>query len=397
MTGSEKCVVWLSGQSWDRYAGTHRNMATAMSQYARILWVDPPVSPATSAVHRHGARRSIRPVLDQVTDRIARLTPVAVPGLSRPGVRTTTPILVRTQVRWALRRLESEPAAVIMAYLGGLLGGWGDSVVNVMYGTDDYVAGAELMKMPARYLRAQERRALASADVVAAVTPELAKRWTGLGPRPLVIPNGCWPAMGDETTPEADPSITAGLPRPIVGLTGQLSDRIDIDVLYAISDAGYSLLMVGPLDPRWEPARMRDLKRRPTVRYVGPVPSDVLRSYLAGVDVGITPYRDTPFNRASFPLKNLDYLSAGVPAITADLPAARWLRESLLSDVPGEIADRVLVLARSRTDYVTAIRAMTEDAEIPFHHCIAFAEHHSWPRRAQELAAGIGLLPTPHS
>jgi teichuronic acid biosynthesis glycosyltransferase TuaH len=382
-------VIWISGQSWDRYAGTHRNMAAAMAKYARILWVDPPVSPATTANHRHGAVRTIRPVLARATERITRLTPVALPGLSRAGVRVTTPVFVRAQVKWAARRLNLRPSAVIMAYLGDLLGGWGEGAINVLYGTDDYVAGAGLMGLPVHHLRKRERRALTRADIVVAVTPQLAERWTGFGARPVVIPNGCWPAGGASESREQ----VGGLSRPVVGLVGQLSERIDFDVLEAIVDAGFSLLVVGPRDPRWEPERFSQLIGRPSVRYVGAVPTAEVPGYLAAVDVGITPYRDTAFNRASFPLKTLDYLGAGVPAVSADLPAARWLRADLVTDVSEDVADQILVLANSGQDYVTAIREMATRGHGVAQRCITFAERHSWASRAEHLAAEIGLLP----
>jgi teichuronic acid biosynthesis glycosyltransferase TuaH len=384
-------LIWISGQSWDRYAGTHKNMATAMAEYARILWVDPPVSPATASRHRHGAARTVRPVLAEVADQITRLTPVGLPGLTRPGIRATTPVLVRAQVRWAVRRLRLRPAAVVMAYLGDLLGGWGPGVTNVMYGTDDYVAGARLMGLSTGHLRKRELRALAQADIVAAVTPQLAARWAELGARPVVIPNGCWPREdGSPLTPgkEADQA------RPVVGLIGQLSERIDIDVLEAIADAGCSLLLVGPLDPRWEPERFSRLITRSSVRYVGPVPSSDVPSYLASVDVGITPYRDTPFNRASFPLKNLDYLSAGVPAVTAALPAAEWLHADLEDAVPDGTADRILVLADDSQEYVAAVQKLGSRDPETARRCVAFAERHSWARRARQLATELGLLPS---
>jgi teichuronic acid biosynthesis glycosyltransferase TuaH len=384
---ADQHVIWISGEPWERYAGTHRNMATAMSAYARILWVDPPVSPATPSEYRHGAARAVRPALAGVGDRITRLTPVCLPGLSRPGVRATTPVLVRAQVRWAIRRLGLRPSAVVMAYFGDLLGGWGLGVTNVMYGTDDYVAGAELMGLPTSHLRRRERRALAKADIITAVTPELAQRWSGFGARPVVIPNGCWPA-GDA----GQPGKTFDLPRPVAGLVGQLSDRVDFDVLDAIADAGFSLLLAGPRDPRWEPERFGRLAGRPSVRYVGPVPSAEVPSYLAAVDIGITPYRDTPFNRASFPLKNLDYLSVGLPVVTANLPAAQWLRADLLKDVPADIADHVLAVADTSQDYITAIRKMTVGGQNMARQRIAFAERHSWTRRAEQLATELGLL-----
>jgi teichuronic acid biosynthesis glycosyltransferase TuaH len=291
-----------------------------------------------------------------------------------------------------------------MSYFGDLLGGWGKNVVNVMYGTDDYVAGAQLMRVSAAHIRARERRALAGADVVVAITPQLAARWAELGVVPTVLPNGCWPVKDSRTAPA---SAAAGLPRPVVGLIGQLSERIDIDVLESIVAAGLSLLMVGPHDPRWEQHRFERLVKRPGVRYVGSVPVSEVRTYLGAIDVGITPYRDTAFNRASFPLKTLEYLGAGVPVVSADLPAARWLLADLSAHSQDRDSGQVLRLASSPAGFVDAIRdvsspggsatgASTDAACSRWKadlrdRCTEFAETHSWPRRAEALAAAIGL------
>jgi len=277
----------------------------------------------------------------------------------------------------------------------------------VMYATDDYVAGAELMGLAVRYLRRLEQRALARADIVTAVTPELAQRWSGAGARTVVIPNGCWPTVGTAVKPMPE---VADLPRPVIGLVGQLSDRIDFDVLDAIVNAGFSLLLLGPRDPHWEPQRFSRLLGRPSVHYVGAVPSADIPSYLAAVDVGITPYRDTPFNRASFPLKTLEYLGSGLPVISADLPAARWLRSDLTGTVRERGAERILQLASRPADYITAIHNLTDSSGVSAKHgvaptlldrekdlassCIAFAERHSWPRRAATFIDEVGLSAT---
>ena len=99
-----------------------------------------------------------------------------------------------------------------------------------------------------RHLRARERRALAQADVIVAVTPELAARWSSLGASTTVIPNGCGRTRGG-----APGSRKSGqLKKPVIGLVGYLGDRVDIEVLMETADAGYSLLIVGARDPRWE-------------------------------------------------------------------------------------------------------------------------------------------------
>ena len=327
-----------------------------------------------------------------------------MPGLSRPGVRVTTAALLRLQTRWALRRLGIQPFAVVATYPGDLLGYWGGNVVNVFYGTDDYVAGAELMGLSAHYQLRQEIRIVGQADVVAAVSPQLAERWAGFGASPVVIPNGCWPIKVGEQAALPEPK---DLPHPVVGLIGQLSDRIDLSVLNAIADAGFSLLIVGPLDPRWQQQRFKELVNRSHVYYTGPVPAEAVPSYLAAIDIGITPYRDTPFNRASFPLKTLEYLGAGVPVVSTNIPAARWLRADLTRGEQARWADRIMMLASNSADFVNAIRrvaasdspaaagggfpsAVTKEPTRASQ-CIAFAARHTWERRANSFASVIGL------
>ena len=404
MTEEHHYLVWLAGVSWDGIPGTDRLMVTAMAGHARILWVDPPVSPVTAALRRSATHYSLRPEISVVNRQVTRLTPKAMPGLSRPGMRMTTAALVRLQTRWALRRLGIQPFAVVATYPGDLLGYWGSNVVNVFYGTDDYVAGAELMGLSSHYELRQEIRVAGRADVVAAVSPQLAERWAGFGANPVVIPNGCRPIKVDERA--ALPELK-DLPQPVVGLIGQLSDRIDLSVLNAIADAGFSLLIVGPLDRRWEQQRFKELVNRSRVHYTGPVPAEAVPSYLAAIDIGITPYRDTPFNRASFPLKTLEYLGAGVPVVSSDIPAAHWLRADLTRGEQARWADRIMVLANNSADFVNAIRRLAASdspaaagggfpsvaTKVPARasQCMAFAARHTWERRANSFAAVIGL------
>ena len=236
--------------------------------------------------------------------------------------------------------------------------------MSALHGTDDFVAGAELMGLSASRLRAQERTAVLNADVVTALSPLLAERWSALRGAPVqLIPNGCTPVRpGARRVPE----VNIDLPKPVVGLIGRLNARIDMDLVEAVADAGYSLLIVGPHDPQWEPRRRAGHTTRPRVHCVGRVPEEDASAYAAAADIGITPYLDSPFNRASFPLKTLDYLSASRPAVSTDLAAARWLLDDLTrSERASACRPLILALAGNCADFVDAVRHIVGDPENP--------------------------------
>ena len=276
---------------------------------------------------------------------------------------------------------------MIACSLDDVLGGWPTHVRTVLYGTDDWVAGAELMGQPPARLHREERRAVSTADVVLAVTPQLADRWRRLGADPALLPNGCDPdAYRDVDL--VRPLPPAGFPMPVAGVVGQLNDRLDADLLAAVADSGLGLLLVGPRDPGWLPDRWADLVARPNVHHTGAVPFEELPQWLARMDVGLTPYTDTAFNRASFPLKTLEYLAAGRPVVGSDLPATRGLAVESpdVTAVAGPAAFARAVMAAAdlpRTPDVVARRRRT------------VAVRHSWSSRATRLAALLGLPSAP--
>jgi teichuronic acid biosynthesis glycosyltransferase TuaH len=159
-----------------------------------------------------------------------------------------------------------------------------------------------------------------------------------------------------------------------------LSDRIDIALLESVADTGIGLLLVGPREPGWEPGRAEALFDRPNVHYVGPVPFEELPQWFARLDVGLTPYADTAFNRASFPLKTLEYLAAGLPVVSTALPASRRLAEETPDiQIAPDFADAVVAAASAEwTPDVVARRR-------------SVAARHSWAARATEFTRLAGF------
>ena len=130
--------------------------------------------------------------------------------------------------------------------------------------------------------------------------------------------------------------------------------------------------------------RFQRLREHPRARWVDFVPFERLPSFLKRIDVGLTPYCDSAFNRASFPLKTLEYLAAGKPVVSTDLPAARSLDTELLT-----------VAGRSEFGCVVKKVALESSSIDLAAKRIAFAEQHSWRARAASFAAAIGIAEGP--
>ena len=229
---------------------------------------------------------------------------------------------------------------------------------------------------PSRIWRAEQRRCK-EADLIVASNPTVAETWTRQGYDPVLIPFGCDDELfaGTGGAPLPD-DVT--LKSPIAGFVGGLvSDRIRLDMLDAVTERGHSLLLVGPEhDRRQGIAPFEGLLARPNVQWVGRQPFERLPSYLRAIDVGLVPYADTAFNRGSFPLKTLEYLAAGKPVVSTDLPATRWLDTALVG------------IESSPAGFANAVEAwfqIARDADLVKARQ-AFAHQHSWERRASDFA-----------
>jgi teichuronic acid biosynthesis glycosyltransferase TuaH len=372
-------VVMVPGNPWDGNRLGQHHLAVHLAQRAPVLWVDPQISYLTP-LNDAGAARTLREDrLREVAPNIMRLSPITVPGVTRPVLRDVALRQARRAVRRAVAALGGRVHSTIVASLHDML----DVVPaaqSVFYGTDDYVAGARLTGTDPRWLERVERRQLDKADVVIAISPVLRDKWGASRPDVHLVPNGC-NAEHLAVVDEAPLPPDVDLPGPIAGFVGHLSDRIDVELLAAVAATGVSLLLVGPQSRTSELAQLDELLALPNVRWVGPKPFSELPSYLRLIDVGLTPYRQSAFNAASFPLKTLEYLAAGRPAVVSDLPAHRWLDTPYVTIAasPEEFAARTRALAASPGDASAAAARR------------AFAARHSWSARAADVARLLQL------
>lgn len=369
----------IAGTSWDGIWQSERHVAMHLAERQPVLWVDPQIS-HLSPLRNPTATRALRgDRLRPVAPNIIRLTPVTVPGVTRPLLRDLAARQARSAVRRAVRTIGASVHTVLVSSLNDMLDVV-PSAQRVFYGTDDHIAGAGLTGTDVRWLRRCTRRQLQGADLVVATSPVLQSKWSAYRPDIEMIPNGC-EAEHFATADSAPPPRDVHLEGPVAGFIGHLSERIDLAMLEAVASSGVSLLLVGPRQKTFEIAKLERLLALPNVQWVGPKEFQELPSYLRVIDVGLTPYSQSDFNRASFPLKTLEYLAAGRPVVASDLPANRWLETSHVSiaRTPRELAERTLsLLGAKRSERAASARR-------------ALGARHSWAARTEEIRQLLGL------
>lgn len=371
-------VIYLAGTYWDDVKGTDHMLATALSAKTEVIWVDPPRT-LKSSLTTNGTRpaKLLGTHRDQVAGKITRIQTFVPAGVRYPQLRRiydklTTRTLLRVAGSKQLTErliIHSSASASFPTKISG---------TKCLYVTDDWIAGEQLMGLPAGSVSKRLTENLAVADKVFAVSSHLAAQLDQLQSRHItnLLPNGC--KISD---------LIAGDRHQAIAVLGQLNERLDVGLLEQIRDQGLKLRVAGPLksnNAQWV-TRMRNFLESPGVQWVGEIPPTQVPGFLANCRIGLTPYTNSKFNQASFPLKTLDYLAAGLFVVSTNLPSSHWLDTEHVA-VGNTNAEVIELLQKF-------IAHPTQDSEISVRR--AFAAGHSWEQRAIDLIELSSLKEAP--
>ena len=188
-----------------------------------------------------------------------------------------------------------------------------------------------------------ERDLVAQADRLVAAGPALRDRLEAMPRRAEVhvVEHGVDPAFWSAPRTPFPHPLPDG---PKVVFWGLIDRRLDVAAVHAIADAvgpgsprPATVVLVGPGQD--EPA---ELTAPVNVRRIPAVPHAALPALAAAADVLVMPYVDAPVTRAMQPLKLLEYLAAGKPAVVRDLPATRPYADCCdLAETPAAFAAAV--------------------------------------------------------
>lgn len=184
--------------------------------------------------------------------------------------------------------------------------------------------------------------------------------------------------------------------RQICGYFGHLYPGRGIEVVKAMATACPETLFLVYGGTEADLAFRRNANRQANLFFMGHVPHPAARELMCLMDILLMPYQENvsigvaghDTARWMSPMKMFEYLGAGVPIISSDLPVLR----EVLNDghncllVPPSDADAwIAALARLGNDQELASRIGATAHE-------QYEKHHTWTRRAERIIAAAWQL-----
>lgn len=202
------------------------------------------------------------------------------------------------------------------------VGGLGESLV-VYYCTDEF---SQFSYLDGARLLAEEEQLCRRADVVFTTARTLLERRRALNPQTHLALHGVdHQHFAAALAPETEvPAELAGAPRPILGFFGWIHDWIDLDLIAYLAERrpAWTIALIGKAS-----VDLSRLRRYPNVRILGRRPYAVLPAYCKAFSVGLLPFVVNELTRSVNPIKLREYLSAGLPVVSTDLPETRDYQE----------------------------------------------------------------------
>ena len=374
MIRNESIICFAHDWNGDPTSKTH--IMRILSEKNRILWVDS-IGMRRPTVSGRDARRLARK-LHQITRGLVTVNPnlhvasplvLPLPGV--PGVDRLNATLLSASLRNFARRA-GLTRPIVWTFLPttvGLLGRLGESRV-IYHCVDEYSAFAGV---PREALRRMEAELVRRADLVLASSETLAEARRRVNPRTFFVSHGVDVAHFSRALDPAlpRPADVAGLARPVIGFFGLLAEWIDLELLAAIARRRphWTLLLLGKAT-----VDTGALRALPNVRLLGQKPYAALPAYCRAFDVGLIPFRIDELTVRANPLKLREYLAAGLPVVSTDLPEVRKYAG-------------LVRLAAGPEGFIEAIEAALADRNEPADRArVAAMQSESWEARVEQIS-----------
>lgn len=184
-----------------------------------------------------------------------------------------------------------------------------------------------------------------------------------------------------------EPNDLAAISRPRVGYLGSLHPQIDYGLLRTLAERrpDHQWVLIGPRQREKDLVKDQDFvacTRLPNVHMLGAKGKDEIAIYTVAMDVNVMIYRstDSSWTKVAYPLKLHEYLAAGRPVVSMNLPMLRPLA-NVIRFAHG-VDDWLTALDEAIAGHGTGTKEMRQAA----------AQGHGWESRAEVLDRWLAEL-----
>lgn len=222
----------------------------------------------------------------------------------------------------------------------------------------------------------EESAIAARADAIVVTTQPLFDRFSRLSRNVRLVPNAA-DVDAFLRPPVSEPPDIAVIPHPRIGTVGALDAyKVDVSLLHEVArtNPNWQFELVGPVDysETSEEGSVEKLRALPNVHFLGWKPKEEIPAYVHAFDVAIIPYRESAYNRSSFPLKFWEFMASGKPVVASGLPSLGPYKH-------------LITLAASREEFAAGIAHALARGVEGREARIAEAKRHDWSGRIHLL------------
>ncbi len=353
----------------DPLSKTH--LMRVLSKDNRILWINAianrmPTTSSKDISRIFNKLKSFTEPIREVKPNIFVLNPLAIPAYGNKTIVGLNQRSLIGQVKKAMRKLDFTNVVnmVFNPAAGMIAGKLGESEL-IYYCVDEYTAftGSSALKEI-------EEELFRISDLVIVSAERLYDSKKGFNPNTYIIRHGTdWRHF--RTALDAGtqiPDEIAKLPKPIIGFHGLLADWVDYELIKKAAEhfSEGSVVLIGKIAVDAE-AAVKILDNVPNVHFLGRKPYAELPAYCKGFDVALNPFTINELTLAANPLKVREYLAAGLPVVSTDIPEVRVLEDCLVGSDHDDFISKIedaLAFPKPRESVSDAIRHESWEAKI---------------------------------
>lgn len=353
----------------DPLSKTH--LMRVLAKENRILWVNAIANRMPTASSKDVSRifkklKSFTEPVREVEPNIFVLNPLAIPAYGSAAIVSANQRFLVRQVRKAMLKLGfSDVVNMVFNPAAGMIAGKLGESELIYYCVDEYTAftGSSALKEI-------EEQLFRDADLVVVSAEKLYQSKKHFNPNTHIIRHGTdWRHF--RTAIDGDLAIPADvveLPRPIIGFHGLLADWVDYELIKKTAEhfKDGSIVLIGKIAVDAE-QKIKMLDGVPNIYLLGRKPYAELPAYCRAFDVALNPFEISELTLAANPLKVREYLAAGLPVVSTDIPEVRVLDDCLVGTSHSDFIQKVaaaLTASKPRTEVSDAIRHESWEAKI---------------------------------